>query len=410
MYAANLGAERSVIGNILMNAVEAMPEAALYLTKNSFTNPICRDIFSVCLDLYKAQQPIDAVTVTSKAGGAKSEEYLKAALLMAQDTPTTSNFQHYIEIVKQCEQIRAAQEKTAALLTTLQESTDTEALRSQAADIASCFDNATAQEAVSAKDGFVQFMDNLDKPRHYISTGFPWLNNRIYFDKGKYMIVGGRPSSGKTALTLQMALAMAKKWNVVYFSLETGIKPLFERLAACYTGTSFSAIKQGHTTDSDQSRICEHLDRFSALRLHVVQAAGWTTAQIRAKAIQLKADVIFIDYLTLIQSTERNQYERATQISIDLHTMAQQLNIAVVALSQLNRDGDSAPDVTSLRESGQLEQDADIILLLHQEKGNNTERKLAIAKCKEGTLGAHRYHFDGDRQRFTDIETRYGDK
>lgn len=367
MYVTNIGAERSVIGNIMLDADKVMPEAAMHLTKNSFANAICASIFSACMEMYREDEKIDPVTIANRIdGGQSANQYLQQCLEMAAETPTIRNYKSYVQIVKQCAQIRAAQDKTEALQHALLESTDTELLRSQAVDIAACFDDGITQEAISAKDGFLRFYENLDKKKAYLSTGFHWLDERIYFDKGKYMVVGGRPSSGKTALTLQMALHLACRCNVVYFSLETGVENLYERLASCYTKTSFSQIKRRDVSDGELSRICEHIDGFSALHLQVVQAAGWTTAQIRAKAIQLKADVIFIDYLTLIHAKERSQYEKATQISIDLHTMAQQLQIAVVALAQLNRAGSDLPDMTSLRESGQIEQDADIILLLHQ--------------------------------------------
>lgn len=405
MAIRNLGAERSVIGNIMMDGEKVMPEAVLHLTKHSFTDPICSHVFGACMALYENQQPIDVITVAEKASGTDNDTYLQECILMAEETPTVSNYKSYIQIVKQCSQIRAAREKTESLLTALEDVTDTEALRSQAIKIAACFDDSTTEDAVSARAGFLRFYDNLDKKKQYLSTGFGWLDHRIYFDKGKYMVVGGRPSSGKTALTLQMALHLAKYHNVVYFSLETGVENLYERLAVCYTKVSFSKVKLRDVSDEELCNICDHTDTFSALHLQVVQAAGWTTSQIRAKAIQLKADVIFIDYLTLIQSPERSQYEKATQISIDLHTMAQQLQIAVVALAQLNRSGGEHPDMTSIRESGQIEQDADIILMLHQPDKKRPDRKISVSKCKDGVVGCHTYYFDGDTQTFTDLDT-----
>lgn len=405
---ANVGAERSIIGDIMLDAETVMPEAALYLTDRSFSDPVCSAIFGYCLKIYSDNGKIDPVTVAGYAGsGETADRYLQACMAMAVETPTISHYKKYIKIVKNCAQIRAAQEKTFAFQSTLVNEVDTEVLREQASDIARCFDDNEKESSVSAKDGFLQFYTNLEKKKEYIPTGFRWLDQKIFFDKGHYMVVGGRPSSGKTALTLQMALHIARQYRVVYFSLETSTESVYARLGACFTGTSFSGVKKRSVTDDELRRIFRYSDDFAALHLDVVQAAGWTTAQIRSKAIQLKADVIFIDYLTLIQSKERTQYEKATQISIDLHTMAQQLGIAVVALAQLNRSGNDLPDMTSLRESGQIEQDADIILLLHQPDPESSDRKIAVAKCKDGTQGAQTFHFFGDKQRFSEIDTEH---
>ena len=128
-----------------------------------------------------------------------------------------------------------------------------------------------------------------------------------------------------------------------------------------------------------------------------------------AAAAGERADVIFIDYLSLIKSEGKGLYERVTNISMDLHTMAQQSKITVVALSQLNREGKGEPDMTSLRESGQIEQDADVILLLHEtdREQQNSDRKLIIAKNKEGSTGYITLSFTGEFQRFCEYETRY---
>ena len=149
----------------------------------------------------------------------------------------------------------------------------------------------------------------------------------------------------------------------------------------------------------------------------MVDAAGWTVQQIKSKAVQLRAEIIIIDYLSLIRGEGKSLYERVTNISMELHTLAQANRIAVIALSQLNRAGKDEPDMTSLRESGQIEQDADVILLLHEigrsvldrEAGGDADRRLIIAKNKEGMTGAITLNFQGEYQRFCECETRYGD-
>ena len=136
-------------------------------------------------------------------------------------------------------------------------------------------------------------------------------------------------------------------------------------------------------------------------------AAGWTAEQIKSKAVQAQAEIIFVDYLTLMKSSGKTPYERATQISMDLHTLAQQMGITVIALAQLNRAGKGAPDMTSLKESGQIEQDAYAILLIHWPDQEDSTRELIIAKNKEGQTGKTTIAFDGRRQTFYEWDDRH---
>lgn len=403
MYQTTIAAERSVIGNIMMNSAAVVPEAALCLTKESFLSPMCGEMFAACCNMYYQNKPIDPLLVAQEIGG---DDFVRDCVAMAEETPTVSNYKAYIRIVQDNAKRRAAQEKADQFLTALNAGDDMKALRTKATDIVSCFDDLSEREAVSAKDGFVKWFERIGREKSYLSTGFSNLDRQIFLDKGKFMVVGGRPSSGKTAITLQMALYMARKYRVVYFSLETSADCLFDRACVCYTGISYKRTMRRELSDEHMSLICEHTDSFSKLDFFVVEAAGWDTSQIRAKAIQLKADVIFVDYLTLVKSNERTQYERATQISVDLHTMAQKLKIAVVALAQLNRASKDEPDMSSFRDSGQIEQDADIILQLFQPDSDPAERVLRVAKCKEGTRGDLKLHFDGDKQTFFEVDSK----
>ena len=161
----------------------------------------------------------------------------------------------------------------------------------------------------------------------------------------------------------------------------------------------------------DWARIAECADPMKRRRFHVVEAAGWTVPQVKAMAARLRADVIFIDYLSLLRGEGKSLYERVTNISMELHTLARQSKLAVIALSQLNREGKGEPDMTSLRESGQIEQDADVILLLHQQDSHEEDaqrRDLIIAKNKEGMTGKIELLFQGDVQRFSQLERGRG--
>lgn len=279
--------------------------------------------------------------------------------------------------------------------------------QSLAANLLKCFDTVQKGKSLNAKEGYLGFIETVEEKKEYIKTGLSWIDRHVYLSSGDYMIVGGGPSSGKTALTLQMMLTMARTRKCVYFSLETSPEKIFERLVTCYAELDFIEVKQRKISESDSVKLAEGFDRFKNLKLEVVSAAGWTAEQIKSKAVQAQAEIIFVDYLTLMKSSGKTPYERATQISMDLHTLAQQMGITVIALAQLNRAGKGAPDMTSLKESGQIEQDADAILLIHWPEQEDSTRELIIAKNKEGQTGKTTIAFDGRRQTFYEWDDRH---
>lgn len=399
----NLHAEQAVIGDILLDAPAVLPEALLELAPEDFENAALREIFSTCRELYMGGKPVDAVTVLNAVGPG----YREIVLAAAESVPSVKNYSAYIRIVRNAAKLRAAAAAAESLLDDLQENDDVEHCRENAAEILRALDDRTADDAVSAKEGLLNFLDSLDKPRTYITTGFGRVDKYLFIEPGDYIVIGGRPSSGKTAFTLQMMLHMAARWPTAYFSLETRPDKLFDRIVACHNRVNLGDIKRRSVPDADLSKITAGSDDFFRLKCHVVPAAGWTVEQIRAKTVQLGAKVIFVDYIGLVRGDARTNYERVTQISMQLHTLAQQLGVVVIALSQLSRSDDLG--MASLRDSGQIEQDADAILLLDRAKDteqiDNGKRTLVIAKNKEGRLGRIEFNLDGARQRFYQLET-----
>lgn len=404
MAKVNFRAEQAVIGDILLDPSVVMPEAMISLTPEDFSAPEYQSVFTACQALYREGRPIDSVTILSAVG----PEYQQTLLTAAGATPTISHYQDYIRIVRETAQIRRAAGKATEFLMSVENGEELDSCRTAAEDVLRCFEAVRRErQELSAADGLLQFFETKERPRKYIPTGFSKLDGNAYIDRGDYVVIGGRPSAGKTALTLQIMMHMARDYRVAYFSLETNPAKLFDRLVACDVGVNLTDIKLGKIKDDDWVKIVERSDVFRALYFTVIQAAGWTVDQIRAKALQLQAEVIFVDYIGLIQSSGRDLYERATRTSVDLHTMAQSTGIAVIALAQLNRSGGAGePDVTALRDSGQIEQDADVVLMLSnpdapKDKG---KRSLAVRKNKEGRTGRIRMSFDGARQRFYEIE------
>lgn len=406
MLNANYEAEQSVIGIIMMDGKEAMQKVALKLNESDFHVTEFKSIYAACNKLFRIGKPIDAVTVTTLIG----EEYSKTILSAAQSTPTISNLNAYVDAVKdRAQKINAYNQASDFLRILEDEKPDAEECQSIVSGIAKCFNEKSVQGAVNAEEGFMNFLAQQDKPKEYITTGFSLLDRFLYVERGDFVIVGGRPSAGKTAFTLQMLLHMSEKYKVGYFSLETKPAKIFDRIISNYAWTSFSKIKTNTLTDEDWRGITSCYDTFHQLNFEIVPAAGWSTEQIKSYSEIAGFDIIFIDYMQLIKSQGKDRVEKVTNISIDLHTMAQQSGISVVALSQLSRGGDGDADLTSLRDSGQIEQDADAVLFLNYDPDNPDERNLRIAKNKEGKIGRIQANFDGDHQRFSLLETKYSE-
>lgn len=249
----------------------------------------------------------------------------------------------------------------------------------------------------SVGDLLDDYIRHLGEKPQYIRTGLSKLDENLHLVPGNYFVIGGRPSAGKTALSLQLAAGMAKSGKrVCYFSLETDPATLEARLIANQLYAPLSAVK-------NKTLSLRELDRLADMKhwpLYIRSAAGKGVAWLKAQALRMKADIIFVDYLQLIhERSGGDRYTAITEISIALHELAQTTGILVVALAQLNRNAARAePSNADLRESGQIEQDADAILLLSADGDAYFSR---LTKNKEGRVGNAGLEFDKTLQRFT---------
>lgn len=402
MIKANREAEQSVIGAILIKPYEIMPECVELLGEDDFLTPECRTVYSYCTGYFVDGKPIDFVILGEQLG----KEYVAFLSQCVEMVPSTKNWRAYAEIIKRTAMRSRAWEKSMALMAELEGGEDLGECQDIAAAIAGELAPSDDRDTFSASEGFYHFYTSLQKPPEYIQTGIAKLDSYLYIERGDYIVIGARPSVGKTAITLQIMRAMAKKHKVVYFSLETNALKLFSRMVSSVTGIPLSRIK---SRDMDFGAVAKSEHDFKALDFHVVNAAGMGVPEIRAKAIQLGAEVIIVDYIGLVKSPGKTPYERTTNASIAFHILAQTAGITVIAISQLSREGKGKPDMTHLRESGQIEQDADAILMLHAPDGNeNPMREIGVVKNKEGGLGMVRMKFEGATQRFYELEERYG--
>lgn len=255
-----------------------------------------------------------------------------------------------------------------------------------------------------------------EKPE-YLTWGMDELNKCMYTQLGDFIVIGGYPSAGKTLLSIQFALEMAQKYSVGYFSLETSTSKLVDRMISYLAQLPLSKIKTQNLTEADWAGIAEAADKLNKMQLDCIDAAGMTVRDIQATALNKHYQVIFVDYLQLVTDRGKNRYEQVTNISQGLHTLARSQNIAVIALAQLSRPEKNngkpqPPSMSSFRESGQIEQDADVAILLwpSDPNDNRSNRILKVAKNKEGERAKIELEFDGARQTLKPVEPTQGEK
>ena len=258
---------------------------------------------------------------------------------------------------------------------------------------------AEEEDAWTYEDVLNDYVLHMDEKPVYIKTGLERLDEALHISPGDFIIIGGRPSAGKTALSLQIAASMAKKnYIVYYFSLETSKRKLGARLMANQIYCPLDTVKNKAVSLNEIDGQAKNMK----MPLYIRSAAGKNVAWMKAQALRKKAQIIFVDYLQLIHETgAKDRYAAITAISIALHELAQTTGIVVVALAQLNRNPSkpgATPTNSDLRESGQIEQDADAIILL---SGDNPDKYLfRLSKNKEGEIGDLPITFNKQIQRF----------
>ena len=244
------------------------------------------------------------------------------------------------------------------------------------------------------------YIRGLDQQPNYIPTGIGPLDRNLHILPGNFILIGGRPSAGKTALSLQIAVEMAKQGRkVCYFSLETSPQTLTQRIIA---NQLYAPLEQVKTKKVPASEL-DGLSKLRQLPLYIRSASGRNVAWIRAQAQRMKAQVAVIDYVQIIRPDRSgDRYQAITQVSIALHELAQTTGMVVIGAAQLSRNAAHAmPSNADLKESGQLEQDADAVLLLgNADDGRNV---CILSKNKEGRVGEIPLAFDKERQRFLEV-------
>lgn len=392
-----LNAQYSVLGSALIDQ-QVVPKV-LHETRESDYFGTCQTVYKALRKLFNAGSPIDPVSVKAQLG----DSYMDFILQLMEITPTAANIDMYIALCK--EQARTNQLRDIARQMTEEE--DGDKLRSLLEQASGMMVQRSSLKITTMADALQSFMDRHTRQTNYLTWPVGELNDRLYAEPGDFIIIGGYPSTGKSAWALQCAWHWARNYKVGFFSLETSSEKLFDRQMASVARLSMDQIKRNTLGEKDWERICAMTTEITARNLELIPAAGMTPADVRAVTMMRGYQIIFVDYLQLLQGSGENRTTQVTQISIALHTLAQSMGVTVVALSQLARQGkqdkNTPPDMSALRESGQIEQDADLIMMLSlQDKDNPSgPRELRIRKNKDGTCPNILLDFDGKHQTFS---------
>lgn len=403
-----LDAERGVIGSLLIDE-SLVREMVSVVDAQDFLNPANRLIFQAARQLFRAGKPVDALTIRDRVGS----QYSDYMTQLMEITPTSANWREYAALMHS----QATTQRIKNLAQYILENAVTlDDCRQPCADMAQLLADGRRIDAWTMQEMMEDFFraQDPDAPApEYVTYGLEVLDQRNYTELGDVVMIGGYPSDGKTALALMMAYHMAARYKVGFFSLETDKRKVRDRMVASVAQIDFDAIKRRTLTESDWAGLAAKSTDMSKRDLTVLRAAGMTVADIQSASQAYGFQVVVIDYVQLITpevSRRAPRSEQMADVSRALHTFAQSSGTLVIELAQLTRQERGSwrePDMHDLKESGQFEQDADIIFLLYRPSPSDDtldqekNRILKIAKYKEGPRGRWPLYFDGPKQTFS---------
>ena len=433
----DLVAEQSVLGAVFISP-ETMISLADELTPDDFYKPANKIVFKTMLSLLEKGEPIDATTMVSaltNQGDISNIGGINYVVELVNSTPTSKNVEHYAKLVKEKATLRKViAELSESLSSAYQgdisineiiEKTEKSILDISNQNVGNGFRNVAdildthmqTVETRSQTDGFVTGL----------STGFLGLDKiTTGLHEGNLIILAARPAMGKTALALNIAkhVATMERKPAVIFSLEMGAEELIERMVASEGMVPGYHLKTGNLSTDEWKRLVHAQSNLYDVPIFVDDTAGIRISEIRSKARKLAQEmgglgVIIIDYLQLITGSKgENRQQIVSEISRELKILAKDLRVPVIALSQLSRSveqrQDKRPMLSDLRESGSIEQDADIVAFLYrdayyqkeqvdsQEANNVTE--LILEKNRHGSLGTVKLYFHKEYTKFSSVE------
>ena len=382
----------------LLGFPQYIPEAAGRLTPDDFPDGL-GDLYAALSGTWSAKGEMDVVDVLHRYPNLK--ETVAACMDALDVAPVKVTRSRVKEWVTALLERRALERFQALAVQAASPSTSYEDLAALYGRMGQALDtDHPGEDFTPLGDLIDDYIRNLDQQPNYIQTGIGPLDRNLHILPGNFILIGGRPSAGKTALSLQIAVEMAKQGRkVCYFSLETSPQILAQRVIA---NQLYAPLEQVKTKKVPAIEL-DGLSKLRKLPLYIRSASGRNVAWIRAQALRMKAQVVMVDYVQIIRpDRSADRYQAITQISIGLHELAQTTGMVVIGAAQLSRNAaHTLPTNADLKESGQLEQDADAVLLL----GNADDGRSVciLSKNKEGRVGEIPLAFDKERQRFLEV-------
>ena len=431
--------EKSVLGAILIDK-DALAEVVDFLRPEFFYNDLHGMVYDAMLSLFEVHEPVDLITVTAmlKKKG-KFKEVGGTAFLteLLNIVPTSANIETYGRIVQDNYTKRRLITASSHIAEkAFQEKGEVKEILDQAeVEIFSIAQGRFRKDFIAIKDTLAESFDRLDELHKHgnslrgVATGFTDLDNKLAgLQNNNLVILAARPGQGKTALVLNMAqnIAVKDKHAVGIFSLEMSKEELVDRLLVSQADVDAWRLKTGKLSNDDFTKLSGAMGALAEAPIYIDDTPGLNILEMRTKARRLQVEhnlkLLIVDYLQLVDPGRRmdNRVQEVSIVSQSLKNLARELKVPVLAVSQLSRAvearGTKVPQLADLRESGAIEQDADVVMFLYREE-QATEKwdehqivKLLIAKHRNGALGEIDLIFKGDRIRFHNMEKKHLDE
>ncbi len=421
-------AEVAALGAILIDP-EALPTISGLLRPEDFYKSAHQRIYEALLSLFDKGQSVDLITLSDelRARGALEQcGGVSAISKLTSAVPTSANIEYYARIVQAAAIRRGLNRISQEIIASSHD--DSKEIRVILEDaerrIFEISDRHQTGTYYAAKEIVNRTLDAIEKLYHSkseytgIPSGFKELDNLTYgFQNSEFIVIGARPSVGKTALALTIAanVAVRQKIPVGFFTLEMSSMAIMQRLLSMEARLDSTRLRTGTLKQSDFSRITDACSRIYEAPLFISDSSDLKLLDLRAQARRMKSHqdvkIIFIDYLTLISSENKElpRHEQIAEVSRSLKSLARELNIPVIALSQVRRETEGKrPSLADLRESGSIEQDADVVIFLHTEDLKSAERELIVAKQRNGPVGELKLAFLNQYTKFEPLERGSG--
>ena len=434
----NLDAEKSLLGAILIEE-EVLADATEIVRPADFYDKNHGLIFASMLRLFEKHKPVDLLTLTEELQKKGELEVIGGSAYLTDLTnyvPTAAHAEAYAEMIAQ-KAVRRRLIKASADITELgyDESTTTQELLEKAeAELFSVSDQSLKQDLISIENILADSFDRIEELHKNkgslrgIRTGYRDLDNiTAGLQRSDLIILAARPAMGKTTLVTNLAynVATIEKKPVLFFSLEMSKEQLIDRMLADASGVDSWNIRTGNLSDDDFAKLSEAMGEMSEAPIFIDDTPGLSVLEMRTKARRAAHEnplgLIVVDYLQLMQATGNhngNRVQEVSEISRGLKLIARELNVPLIALSQLSRSVESRtppiPQLADLRESGSIEQDADLVAFIYRpgyyEPDNPDVQNitdLIIAKHRNGPVGKVQLYFHPERLRFMSLDRKH---